>query len=201
VPDNPRPAGAAAARSQQRNQAQVWQEYVTRISSGDEAALAQLYDESSSWLYSLALRMLSSPADAEEVVCDVYSHIWRNAGSFDPSRGSVLSWISMLCRSRCLDRMRSRSMRRQTEIAVETTDLEALADPVWPGELQVRREAVRQAMEALEPDQRELLRLAFFSGLTHTELADQLHLPLGTIKGRIRSAILKMRHLLEGFSA
>jgi RNA polymerase sigma-70 factor (ECF subfamily) len=87
------------------------------------------------------------------------------------------------------------------EIPLAGTDLEALPDPKWPEELQIQREVVRRAMDALEPAQRELLRLTYFSGLTNTELAEQLQLPLGTVKGRIRTAIQKMRHLLEGFSA
>jgi RNA polymerase sigma-70 factor (ECF subfamily) len=175
----------------------LWQHYLALISAGDEAALAQLYDESSALVYSLALRMLASRADAEEVVCDVYAQIWRDARAYDAGRGGTWSWIAMLCRSRCLDRMRSRSARITAEIPLAAADLEALPDSLWPEELQVRREAVRKAMEALEPEQRELVRLAYFSGLTHTELAEELHLPLGTIKGRIRTAIQKMRHLLE----
>jgi RNA polymerase sigma-70 factor, ECF subfamily len=201
VPDTPRAEGSASARSQIRDHAGVWQEYLSRIGRGDETALAQLYDESSASVYSLALRMLASPADAEEITCDVYSHIWRNAAGFDARRGNPWSWMAMLCRSRCIDRMRSRSTRRTAEVPLSPADLEGLPDPLWPAEVQIRREAVREALEGLEPNDQNLLRLAFFSGLTHSELSEQLHLPLGTIKSRIRLSIQKMRHLLEGLPA
>lgn len=182
-------------------QDEVWQDYVRRIGTGDETALGQLYDESSSWVYSLALRMLGNQADAEEIVCDVYSQIWRKARTFDARRAGTCAWIVMLCRSRCIDRMRAGGARRTAEVALPQADLQALADPSWPADLQATRTAVREAMQTLHADQSELLRLAFFSGLTHTEIADALHLPLGTVKGRIRSAIEQLRHLLGEFSA
>jgi RNA polymerase sigma-70 factor (ECF subfamily) len=178
----------------------VWQECLRRIGAGDESALAQLYDQTSRWTYNLALRMTGNPADAEEVVCDVYSQIWRTASAFDSKRGSVWAWIIMLCRSRCIDKIRSGSRRRTAEMALPPPELQALPDPSWPEEMALTREAVRKALRALDPGESGLLRLAFFSGLTHTEIAEQLHMPLGTVKSRIRSAIEKLRHLLTEFS-
>jgi RNA polymerase sigma-70 factor (ECF subfamily) len=160
--------------------------------------LARLYDESSTLLYSLAMRMLGNRADAEEVVCDTYSRIWRESPRFDAGRGSAWTWIVLMCRSRCLDRLRSGTRQRTAEVTLPDADLEALPDAGWPSELEVTRHTVRQAMGVLDPEQVNLLRLAFFSGMTHSEISAHLRLPLGTVKTRIRTAMERLRHLLEG---
>jgi RNA polymerase sigma-70 factor (ECF subfamily) len=206
VPED-RSAGAGARASSHSGPgassgtAARWEEYLRLIRDGDETALTRLYDESSGVLYGLALRMTGNAADAEEVVCDVFCQIWRNAAAFDTRRGNAWAWIIMLCRSRCIDRIRSGSGRRTAEVALAQQDLQSLPDPASPAHLALTREAVRQAMEVLDPGQSTLLRLAFFSGLTHTEIAEELQLPLGTVKSRIRAAVERLRHLLEEFSA
>lgn len=167
-----------------------WAEHVQRITRGDHAALASLYDESGALLYRLALRMVGNSADAEEVVLEVFSHVWRSSASWDGARGTASMWLIMLCRSRCLDRLRSRRSRS----VFEADWAAARGAHVCPT---AEKEILREALDRLEPGQRELLVLAFFSGFTHAELADSLHLPLGTVKTRIRAAITKMRELLN----
>jgi RNA polymerase sigma-70 factor (ECF subfamily) len=164
---------------------------MSRIQGGDERALEGLYDESAALVYGLALRMLSDTADAEEVTADVYSHVWRSAASWDDHRGTVSTWLVMLCRSRCIDRIRSRRSRRNAQQALQP-------EPMVDNRVEsYEREVVRRVMCELDSADRTLIELAFFDGLTHTELAAKLGLPLGTVKTRIRSAIQQMRNLLK----
>lgn len=186
--------GAAAVRGRERAVAPEsgWPAYMLRIQKGEESALAALYDESAPLIYGLALRMLRNAADAEEATADVFSHVWRCAHTWDSGRGAVATWLIMLCRSRCIDRIRSRRTRRQTEQAIESPSI-IDSRVEWQD-----RETISAALRQLDPEDRRLIELAFFDGLTHTELAKRLSLPLGTVKTRIRSAVQQMRNLLKG---
>lgn len=192
------PAGLSAAPPLVRPWAAAWNCYIERAAVGDEEALARLYDESSGLVYATALRILRDVADAEEVTLDVYTQIWRTASQFDPRRGSAGTWLIMLARSRALDRMRSMAARKQREAMLE--DFGEFRCPAeLPDEATVvrqQRERIHTALAALSPEQREAIELAFFSGLSHSELAGRLGQPLGTVKTRIRLGMIKLRQLL-----
>jgi RNA polymerase sigma-70 factor (ECF subfamily) len=181
---------------------QAWRRNVERCASGDHAALAALYDDSSPLVYSVAMRMLADTADAEEVTMDVYTQVWRTAPSYEAERGSVTAWLVTLARSRAIDRLRARASRVQREQPlVEFTDLQAdTASPESATEAGMRRQRVLAALATLSPEQREAVELAFFSGLSHTELAGRLGQPLGTVKTRIRSGMIKLREQLEAYA-
>jgi RNA polymerase sigma-70 factor (ECF subfamily) len=177
----------------------AWREYIERARERDHQALAQLYDESCQLVYSLALRILGNPADAEEVTLDVYAQVWRDAAKFDPERGTAAAWLMTLARSRAIDRLRSGAARRSVE-----DPFAAVVDVADPGrrpdELGIasqQRLMIQSALAALAPEQREAIELAYFGGLSHTELAARLRQPLGTIKTRIRLGMMKLRELLD----
>jgi RNA polymerase sigma-70 factor (ECF subfamily) len=172
-----------------------WAELIRRAGTGDPLALAHLYDQTSRLVYGLAQRILANYADAEEVTSDVYSYVWRSASTFDESRGSALSWLMVLTRSRALDRVRARaqSSRRLQSIDAASTLPASGANAEAAASMSERSGLVRRALEDLPPEQRELLELAYFGGLSHVELAAQSGLPLGTVKTRIRMGMTKLR--------
>ena len=168
-------------------------EAVRRMADGDGQALAMLYDRHSRVTYSLALRILGEPLEAEEVVQDVFSQAWRQAARFDRSRGAVVAWLLMMTRSRAIDRLRSRQPRRDAD----DPDLDGLPADVAPVSEQLIASQqvahVREAMTALPMEQRTALELAYFEGLTQTEIAERTQTPLGTVKTRIRTALTSLR--------
>ncbi len=176
----------------------AWAGYVRRCAGRDESALEALYDESSQLIYTIAMRILQDEADASEVVLDVYKQIWDSAARFDEQRGSAAAWMVILARSRAMDRQRSRSARTETPARVEELhnmrSFEASPESVAISNQSTR--SVMRALEAVPSEQREALELAFFAGLTHSEIAERLGEPLGTVKTRIRLAVVKLRELL-----
>jgi RNA polymerase sigma-70 factor (ECF subfamily) len=180
------------------NHDQRWQKYLHGIQARESASLQALYDETSNILYGLAYRVLNDTADAEEVILDVYYQVWNSVGRFDSSRGTVWSWLMVMTRNRAIDRLRKSKVRRSRELSIEEPLEKASESPVPETQsifLQ-ERALVRQAMAALAAEQREAIELAFFSGLTHSEVAETLRIPLGTIKSRIRVGIQKLRETL-----
>ena len=179
-----------------------WEDLVRGCAQADQACLATLYDQSSALVYGVALRVLSSPEDAEEVTLDVYNQVWRSAGNFANTRGTVTAWLVMLARSRAIDRVRSRAVRARVEEPI--FEYAALAStgssPEEATEAGQRRQRIRSAMASLPAEQRRAVELAFFSGLSHSELAGHLGVPLGTVKTRIRSSMMKMRELLGEYA-
>ncbi len=175
-----------------------WRAHVDGICSGNADSLAQLYDETSGILYGLAVRVLSHPEDAEEVVLDVYQYVWRSPHTFDSGRGTVFGWLTVLTRSRAIDKLRRAGARRSRETPIEAGWETASLDPQPESEtiLAQERKLVQRALATLAPDQREAIELAFFRGLTHVEVAEALGLPLGTIKTRIRIGMRKLRDVL-----
>lgn len=148
--------------------------------------------------------MLGARDSAEEVAQEVYMAVWRNAGSYDASRGSPITWISLTARSRAIDRLRSersyegavlRATRAAAEVAKQA-DAPARSTPAEDFEIAERQRLVRQAMTELAPDHRRLLELAFFGGLSHSEIARSTETPLGTVKSRIRSSLSKLEKTL-----
>jgi len=177
----------------------TWLDYVRSAASGDEKAFASLYDETNTMVYGLAMRMLGNVEDAEEVTLDVYNQVWRIAKSFDSSRGTVTSWLMTLTRTRSLDKLRARSSRQKNiEPMHEQFDAPAnVSTPEQQSESAQQRRIVLDALNQLPQDQRKALELAYFQGLSHSELAEKLGEPLGTVKTRIRLGMMKLRELLE----
>jgi RNA polymerase sigma-70 factor (ECF subfamily) len=176
-----------------------WGAYVRGCASRDESALAALYDESSQLVYSVALRILQDEADASEVVVDVYRQVWDTAERFDESRGSPAAWIVMLARSRATDRRRSRTARMRISVQVEQLEDVKSSEPN-PESLAMASQSGRSVMQALATvpaEQRQVLELAYFAGLSHSEIAERLGQPLGTVKTRIRLAVGRLRELLK----
>jgi RNA polymerase sigma-70 factor (ECF subfamily) len=177
---------------------QRWRKYLERAVQREPQALADLYDESSRLIFSIASRILGNPADAEEITLDVYTYVWRSAAQFDSSRASVATWLIMLTRSRAIDRLRSQTSRTDQSGTNPAGNL--LATPVASSnhDSHSSRMFVVSALQQLEPADRQLLDLAFYSGLSHSELATKLETPLGTVKSRMRAALGRLRKLLGG---
>ncbi len=171
-----------------------------RMASGDQEALAEIYDRHARPVYSLALRILQAQAEAEDVVQEVFSQAWRQASRYDKSRGRVAAWLLTLARSRAIDRLRAR--RARPDHAPEAHAPVDVADRAVPADLQLvsAEEAarVRAALERLPILQRAAIELAYYEGLTHTEIAARLEQPLGTVKTRIRQALMRLRESLAG---
>ena len=168
------------------------------VRARDAQSLAYLYDDTSRYLYSLALRIVGDGADAEEVVLDVYQRVWNSVATFQAERGSVFGWLLALTRNRAIDRRRSSSTRRTREFAMdpEADAPDATPPPESASIVQQERTLIRQALEMLAPEQRAAIEMAFFEGLSHTEVAETLGLPLGTVKTRIRIGMGKLRRSL-----
>ncbi|EHR69296.1 RNA polymerase sigma factor, sigma-70 family [Burkholderiales bacterium JOSHI_001] len=173
-------------------------QWMQRIVQRDEQALAALYDATLSRTYGLVLRIVKRAALAEEVVEDAYFQVWRQAPRFDPARGKAITWLLAMARSRAIDALR-REARFQAdslddEAAAEHADDQAPADELLDT---ARRHAdLHQALQALNPQPRQLLALAFFRGLSHEEIASQTALPLGTVKSQIRRALIALSERL-----
>ena len=171
---------------------------ITRISQGDETALAELYDSTSSLVFGLVLRIVGDRASSEEVVLDIYMQVWRQAATYDSSRGTPLAWLLTISRTRAVDRLRSGWNVRQRTEPIEAADSMPAGsiDPEFAAALSERRGIVRAALDALSSDQRSAIELAYFGGLSHSEIAEQLGEPLGTVKTRIRLGMMKLREAL-----
>lgn len=177
----------------------AWGDYVRRCAARDESALAALYDESSQLAYSIALRILQDEADASEVVLDVYKQVWDSAARFDDRRGSAAAWIVILARRRAMDRRRFRTARMRTAAKLEEWP-DVMSSEPSPESLAMASQStrsVKRALAAVPWEQRQALELAFFAGLTHSEIAGRLGEPLGTVKTRIRLAVSRLRGLLK----
>ena len=174
-----------------------------RMGRGDDAALAELYDRHARPVYSLALRILQDAADAEDVVQEVFTQAWRQASRYDPSRGAPAAWLLTMARSRAIDRLRARRVRPDgLGLPDNLRDIPDPPDKSTPADAQLvsaeQVERVRKALSALPLLQRVALELAYYEGLTHAEIAERLEQPLGTVKTRIRLAMLKLRDVLAG---
>jgi len=173
---------------------------LARIARGDREALGELYDRHARAVYSLALRILQDTADAEDTVQEVFSQAWNQASRYDASRGAVAAWLLTVARSRAIDRLRAR--RARPEHAADDRAVNRVVDLGVPPDLQVlsaeQIARVRAALEGLPLLQRVAIELAYYEGLTHAEIADRLEQPLGTVKTRIRLALMKLRETLAG---
>ena len=170
-----------------------------QVADRDEAAFERLYDESNPLIFGLVFRVVGQRADAEEVVFDVYQQIWSQAGRFDGEKSSAAGWMVMIARSRALDYLRSAAFRRQSNTTAAEDAAPMRSESPAPDEVEFsrqRRVVVQSALRELPDEQRTLIELAFFDGLTHSELATKAGIPLGTVKTRIRSALGKLRGTL-----
>lgn len=173
------------------------------MADGDESALAALYDGWAERVHTLANWILKDPDEAEDVVEETFWQAWRTAGRYDSKRGASSTWLIMIARSRALDRLRSR--RRWADLSTapgnagmlrETTSGLGVKTPDAHSESVEREAALAAALDGLPPDQRRVVDLAFFGGLSHAEIAEQTAEPLGTVKTRIRLAMQKLRQRL-----
>jgi len=181
-------------------------ELVARSAAGDERAMSDLYDRYGTVLYAVAYRVVGQRADAEEVVVEAFAQAWRDAGRFEAGRGSVAAWLTMIARSRALDLVRARGRRDKLAATAAVSGLDAgpaaadpAASPADRAEEDERRRMVRQAIESLSPPQRQAIELAFFEGLSQSEIAARLNEPLGTVKTRVRLGMQKLRESLRPY--
>lgn len=174
-------------------------ELMRRIAGGDEAALGELLHRYSSTLMSLATRILGNPADAEEVLQEVFVHAWNRAASYDPGRSSVSTWLVLISRSRAIDRLRSRRVVERTSEAVRVENPNSHESPRAARNVLIveRRQRVAGAMRELPGEQRQVLELAYYQGLTQSEIALATGIPLGTVKTRTLLAMKKLRAALR----
>jgi RNA polymerase sigma-70 factor (ECF subfamily) len=172
---------------------------VRAIAGGSAEALGRLYDRYAGTVFALARRIVALAEDAEEVVQDVFSQVWRDAPRYDFARATVAGWIVMLARTRAIDRLRSRRARPDVNPVAAPEDASIAATSASPEALAISADDVRQvrsALEGLPENQRQLVDLAFFKGLTHTEIAETTGIPLGTVKTRLRTAMMALRGVL-----
>lgn len=171
---------------------------VQRMAGGDEGALAAFYDRWVPQVYSLVAQMLRDADEAEDVVEETFWQVWQRAGSYDPARGTVRTWVLTIARTRALDHLRARQRRPEPVVLEELVPAGDDADPSLDAESRERRQLVMDALAALPPEQRRALELAYFGGFTQTEIAERLAEPLGTIKTRMRLGMRKLRDTLLG---
>ena len=168
-------------------------ELLSRLQSGDEQAMASLYNRYSKIVYSVALRVLRDPASAEDVLQEIFMQIWRNPDSFIATRGSLGGWLAVVTRNRSIDALR----RKRPTDSVDDVVLASPCNLANEAERNVMMEKTRSVMHKLPPEQRKTLEMAFFDGLTHAEIAEMTGDPLGTVKTRIRSALISIRKALQ----
>jgi RNA polymerase sigma-70 factor, ECF subfamily len=182
-------------------QQMVDQEMIARIGRRDQSAFSALYDRLSGPLYSLTVKMLGDPAEAQDALQEVFLQIWSRAGAYDPEKSSVFSWAVLLTRSRAIDRLRARDRRLRVVVGstadenkiAEATDASTVESAADTANKKNEAAHVRSLLNNLPEDQRQVIELAFFGHRTHHEIAAQLRQPLGTVKARIRRGLLKLR--------
>jgi RNA polymerase sigma factor (sigma-70 family) len=176
---------------------------VARIAEQDQVALSRLYDRYARVIYAVAYKSLGSIEECEEVVLDVFAQVWRSSDRYDPKRARVDTWLFMMARSRVLDSLRGRQRRDKVTDAV--ISLDPPTSQVHPGpnehvEIVERRSIVVAALEGIPPEQRLVLELSYYQGLSHGEIAAQTGLALGTVKTRIRLGLEKLRVALQALN-
>lgn len=165
---------------------------VTAIRSGDQGAMAALYDRFSSIVYAVALRVLQDTGAAEDVLQDIFMQLWRNPAAFDASRGNMASWLAVIARHRAIDALR----RRRPQDDIEDVIVSVEPNLAVEADRSRAMDKVRGALQTMPAPQRSALEMAYFEGLTHSEIAARTGEPLGTIKTRIRTGLLSLRKVL-----
>lgn len=184
--------------AESRKRDQEFADLVRKIAEGDQSALATLYDSTNRLVYGLILRVLNDAGAAEEVLLDVYTQVWRQAAAYDSSRGAPLAWLTTIARSRAIDRLRSgwQDQRRKEPLDAIGDAASVDANPEETTVAAERKRLVREALAQLTPEQREVIELAYYSGLSHSEIAAKLNQPLGTVKTRTRLGMMKLKEAL-----
>jgi RNA polymerase sigma-70 factor (ECF subfamily) len=174
---------------------------IGRIARQEQAALSQLYDRYARILYALAFKILGTAEEAEEIVLDVFHQVWRTASSYNVTRGRVDTWLFVLTRSRALDRLRAMGRKeRSINAIVDATHIQVRSPCLTPEEdalICERRDIVLAALQQLPEEQRQVIELAYFQGMTQAEIATRTGRSLGTVKTRIRLGLGKLRQLLD----
>jgi len=166
---------------------------VSAVRSGDQGAMAELYDQYSGIVYSVALRVLSDTGAAEDVLQEVFMQLWRNPGLFDASRGNLAPWLAVIARNRAIDMLR----KRRPETDIEDVVISVEPDLAGDAERAIVMTKVRTVLSAMATSQRIALEMAYFEGLSHSEIAAKTGEALGTIKTRIRTGLLALRKAFE----
>jgi RNA polymerase sigma-70 factor (ECF subfamily) len=193
-------AGHRSMTPTQENDRQIDAQLLARIAAGDEAAFGALYDRFSTGLFSFVIKMTRDEKEAEDVLQEGFAHIWRRAATYDPARSSPFTWAVMIFRNKAIDRLR---VRQRLDRTIEKATVEFShfpeADEAAAGEAERRDQGaqVRSALTQIPAEQKQAVELAFFSGLTHEQIAEKIGAPLGTVKARIRRGLLKLRDFLK----
>jgi RNA polymerase sigma-70 factor, ECF subfamily len=186
----------------QPEQAQITDvDLLKAIARRDESALAAIYDRYRVILFGLLVRILNSREEAEDVLQEVFLQVWHRAADFDETRGRPFTWLVTVTRSRGIDRLRSLAARERVAIAGSKEATEEVSDAASDAYASEQRELVSNALDQLPEEQRRALVLAYFEGLSQSEIAAKLGAPLGTVKTRMRSGLMKLRELLGNQSA
>lgn len=179
-------------------QTKIWSLQLAQIAIGDQIALANFYDSTNTLVFRLVSRILANHSNAEEVLLDVYSQVWRQAGNYSKERGTPINWLLVIARTRALDRLRScrQETRRQEPLEIANS---AHSNEITPESFAISSEyerLVRKALQSLSSEQRQVIELAYFSGLSQSEIADRIDRPLGTVKTRLRLGMIKLKAIL-----
>ena len=188
--------GRAAPTDAAQNQ--DWVAQMEQIAAGDQAALARFYELTNRMAFGLILRILGDRSTAEEVLLDVYTQVWRQATNYRRERGTPLAWLTTIARTRALDRLRAgrQEMQRKETLEAVAEARSSAPDPEESVASHEHQRLVRRALAALTFEQRQVLELAYFSGMSHSEIATYLGQPLGTVKTRTRLGMLKLKEML-----
>jgi RNA polymerase sigma-70 factor, ECF subfamily len=176
-------------------------ELMKAIAARDEAALAHLYDRYRVIVFGLLMRILNNREEAEDVLQEVFLQVWRKAGDFDENRGRPFTWLVTLGRSRAIDRLRTLASRERVAVAGAREVVEQISDAAADAFKSEQRGLVNSALAQLPDEQKRPLMLAYFDGLTQSEIATRLGAPLGTVKTRMRTGLMRLRELLAGKDA
>src|ERR687890_439828 len=178
------------------------EDLISLVEASDSEAFATLYDRHSRAAFSLAYRMMGDRQAAEDLAQDAFLKVWRGAGSYRADRGSVRTWILSIVHNRGIDQLRSHASRRRTQDRIEASAPRSQPSEAFAETLRnSQRDQLREALNTLPPEQLKILELAYFSGYTHVEIAELLRLPLGTVKGRMRLGLKKIRDYFESRDA
>jgi RNA polymerase sigma factor (sigma-70 family) len=189
-------AGSVSRNDAGRQRGERLDQLLSRVAEGDQKAFEELYGATSSRLFGVILRMMRDRGEAEDILQEVYATAWRRADTFDPERGSAITWLITLGRNRTIDRM-----RQHREESIPDEDAFEVADdaptPAAAAESNQERLRLERCLERLEPQRGRAVREAFFSGVTYSELAQRLTVPLGTMKSWIRRSLVQLKTCLE----
>jgi RNA polymerase sigma factor (sigma-70 family) len=187
------PARVSNDKQGSTSRSDAWRILIERCAAKDESALSRLYDESCRSVHGVAWTILRDSGEAEEVTLDIYSQIWKSAAAYSIEKGSVECWMLTMTRNRAIDRLWSATRYRPWIVKVPD-----VVSPESSAVASERRMRTVASVALLPADQRKVVELAFFEGLSHSELSRHLDLPLGTVKGRLRAAMVSLRQSLEG---